>query len=80
MLELNLVPVAETPLVRAVADKLPVGRTGSAADCMRAWDGCRHRHARWWTCWTACWWRAGARAYWEGRSDARGILLGDIDR
>lgn len=72
---MNLVPVTETPLVRTVADNLSVGRTGGTADCMRTWDGGWHRYARWW----ACWWRAGAGAYWKSGSNAGGILFGDID-
>lgn len=62
VLELNCVPVAETPLTRAVADELSIGGTGSTADCVRAWDsgGSRYTRRSWRAGWRACWWRAGA--------------------
>lgn len=81
VLELNCVPVAETPFIRAVTDELSVGRAGSSADCVRTWDSGGSRYTRWsWrACWRACWWRAGARAYWEGRSNAGSVWFGDVD-
>lgn len=79
VLELNCVPVAETPLIRAVADELSIGGTGSTADCVRTWDSGGARYLRWsWrACRRACWWRTGA--YWEGRSNAGSICFDDID-
>jgi hypothetical protein len=49
MLELNFAPVAETPLVGAVADELSVDKTIGATNWSRGWYSSRTRYTG--RCW-----------------------------